>query len=121
MLLNHPEIPSCADCRTWLYGADWKRATRAGKELRRPPRVPTPCWKCPKSTTGRPSPENELDSGGYRQLEFYYRIKAGMPMPDDALVQWYCGLIRWVEDQVNRSQASMSPFLAALLGNKTGR
>lgn len=38
-------------------------------------------------------------------------------MPDDALVHWYCGLIQWVYDIVDRRKADLGPALMmAMLG-----
>jgi len=58
----------------------------------------------------------EFQKHNYQMLEFYYRLKAGMPMPDDAVVQWYSGLLCMTFDSIDRSQANLAPFLLALGG-----
>lgn len=118
MLLTHPELPTCDDCLVWLYDREWKRATRGGKEVRRPAGASTPCHLCPKSRDCKPNPDAELSQKNSRALQLYMEIKAGRPMPDDRIVQRNCALIRWVEDGVARGQlagANVTPIIQAVL------
>jgi len=114
MAWNHSAVPTCADCQQWLYGEDWKQTTRAGKPIRRPPGTNPPCWKCPKSKDGKPNPDADLDGRSYRALAVSYQIKAGMPMPPDPVVAWYCGLIRYAEDAAARIRENATAAMLAI-------
>ncbi|HTU22508.1 MAG TPA: hypothetical protein VMG10_31005 [Gemmataceae bacterium] len=85
----------------------------------RVPRTPgslPPCWKCPKSgpQNGKPAPENEISLKNLRALDLYWRIKAGMPMPDDAIVRRNCGLIEMVLARINAQRTDVQGLLAFL-------
>lgn len=127
LLLTHPELPSCENCKLWLYGKDWKIVERAGKPCKRPSGDRLPCHQCPKSSDGQPNPGAELSSKNSAAFQLYLEIKAGRPMPDDKIVQRNCALIRWAEDQVARGQmAAMNcvPIVQAMVarsGSGKGR
>jgi hypothetical protein len=106
LLLAHPELPSCAACQEWLYNPEtWRPYEAGGRPVRRPRGTPTPCCKCPKSRDRvHPAPEAELSAKNLRSLELYQRIRAGQPMPADPIIRKNCGLIRMVEEQVQREQ-----------------
>jgi hypothetical protein len=78
---------------------------------RRDPGDPTPCYACPKIPAGEDAtpdvgrlseltPENEL------VFAHYLRCKATGRFPEDGLVERHAGLIRMVEDQVDRNAAT---------------
>lgn len=117
LLLRHPYLPSCSDCQAWMYDPKtWKRSERLGTQQRRTPGTPTPCYLCPKSADKRtPSPDHELSRRNQQALELYYQIKAGKPTPDDSIVEWYGGIIRFVEDTVDRGHANVAAVLGAIL------
>ena len=78
-----------------------------------------PCYKCPRGKeTGRPSPHLELSTRGWMALQLYYEIKAGFPLPEDALVRRHCGLIEQVLAAISREQANLTPLLALALRRK---
>lgn len=119
LFLDHPEIPSCADCQKWLHNPDWSRTERPkGTPLLRPQGSPTPCWKCPKAEAGKPNPGAELTGRNWQAFHFYLQIKAGMPMPDDAIVRDNCAAIRLVEDLVQRQRTDIHGLLRALYGGR---
>lgn len=101
---RHPEIPRCADCQAWMYGPDWKREKRAGKDIPRPRGSATPCGTCPKADNGKPNPSIELTDRNWLAYELYTRIKAGSPMPNDEIVRRNCGLIQHVADTLVRGE-----------------
>jgi hypothetical protein len=114
MAWNHEAVPSCSDCQTWVYDKDWRRVERPkGKPLKRQPGSHPPCFSCPKSRNGKPNPDADLDGRSYRALAVYYQIKAGMPMPADPVVAWYCGLIRYAEDAAARVRENATATLLA--------
>lgn len=114
LFLTHPELPSCTDCQRWMYDNRWRRVERPrGTPVPRPAGAPTPCWSCPKSPDGRPNPTAELTGKAWLAYELYLQIRAGRPMPDDALVRRNCGLIRLVEDLVERQRSDLAGFVAA--------
>ena len=120
MLLTHPEIPTCQECMAWMHDKHWKRNRRADQDVPRPKGSPTPCHLCPKSLDrATPNPRAELTARNQQTYQVYLQIKAGRPMPDDPIVHHNCGLIRWVEDEVERSARAMPlTLMAAMLGRK---
>lgn len=103
LMLSHPEIPSCADCCRWIYDTKWKRLERPkGMPVLRPEGSIPQCHRCPKSVDGLPNPQSELSAKNSRAFRLYLQIKAGRPMPSDPIVMRNCGLIRWVEDSLQR-------------------
>jgi len=122
-----PEIPPCSECQKWLYRdtKTWIREERRGfgpdgepGPVPRPPGSALPCATCAKSgpKDGRPRPDKELSTKNWQALLYYMEIKAGAPMPDDAIVKRNCALIRWVEDSLERqatigSNALLTAFL----------
>ena len=106
MLLEHPELPSCAACQEWIFNPEkgWQIDRKNERPVRRPPGTITPCFKCPKSIDKRtPNPAAELSAKNQRTLQLYYEVQAGRPMPDDRIVQRNCGLIKMVESQAGRN------------------
>lgn len=116
-LLGHPELPTCEDCKRWLYDpGTWKQSTRGGEPLARPPGASPPCWKCPKSLDKKtPNPDADLSYRSWLAYQQYLRIKAGMPMPADLLVAWYCGLIQFAIDCVDRRQQQAGVHLLTMV------
>jgi len=116
-----PELPTCADCRQWWYDPkDWKRMRRAGQELPRPLGCPTPCWKCPKSTDGKPNPGAELSLRNWRALEYARQCAVdtlGL-LPQDRIVVRNNAIIRNVEERLSRHQAMTA--MIGLLGPLAG-
>lgn len=115
MHLGHPEIPSCADCRRWLYDADWTRAERPkGTPTPRPAHCPSPCWKCPKSRDGRPNPGADMRGRVWQTYTLWLAVRAGMPMPDDLLTVRNCALIQLAVDRIDRRRSDVTLLLRAL-------
>lgn len=121
-MLQHPEIPTCADCQKFVYNVrrGWKKDTRGGLPVVRPPGAPPPCWECPKSKDGLPNPGAELSDRNWRAWRLWLEIKAGRPVPDDRIVWRNCGLIGWAEESVRSQQQSIAPLAMALfrMGSK---
>lgn len=118
MLLTSPGLPPCDDCKQWMYDDDWKRCTRLGVDLPRSAGTPTPCWKCPKG----PVPyEKELSLKNWTAYDLYLQCKAGKPIPDDPIVHQNHALIRWVEDNVERSGLAAMRAAAEILRAKAFR
>ncbi len=46
----------------------------------------------------------------------YLAVKAGAPMPDDAIVRANCALIRLVEDGAERARTDTASLLRAMFG-----
>lgn len=117
--IDHPGLPTCIDCQTWVYDTkSWKKETRGGQPIDRPPGTPTPCHSCPKSIDKKtPNPDAELSAKNWRAYQFYLQVKAGAPMPDDSLSRYLCGLVRWVEDQAQRARdLELRTLVGAALG-----
>ena len=70
LALYHPEVPTCAECQTWLYSPGWKQTERKGEPVRRPRGAPLPCRTCPKSGDGKPHPEREFTAQDWRTYEY---------------------------------------------------
>jgi hypothetical protein len=114
----HGEIPSCTDCRLWLYGPDWRRTMRAGQPVARPPAAPSPCHKCPKSRDGRPNPAADLRGRNWLTYLLYQAVKAGLPMPDDLIAARNCAMIQMATDRLERQQGDIRLLLKTLFGGK---
>lgn len=117
-MLEHPEIPSCADCQQWVYGDNWQQTKRAGKLIERPKGVATPCWKCPKSDDGQPNPGAELRGKSAMAYHAYEAARAGVALPDDLILVRNCALIRRVEEMVRIQRQNINGLVRALLGVK---
>ncbi len=106
-LISHPELPTCQDCKDWIYDENWKRLRdrKTGKEYRRPLGTPTPCHKCPKG----PVPfEKELTLQNAQAFRYYLECKVdnlGL-LPQDRITVRNNSLIRFVEENATR-QASV--------------
>jgi hypothetical protein len=116
---QHPELPTCEDCQTYVYDADWRKTERRGLPVLRASygrELSLPCHmgKCPKSTDRRPNPGAELNGKNWLAYTLYTEIKAGRPMPDDAIVVRNCGLIRLVEDRVAAMNQRLAAFKSAM-------
>lgn len=125
--LSNPEVASlsCDKCKKyWIEGGGnygWEPRKYNGLEMLRPEDSITPCRKCPKLSAHHrendPRPENatELTPEAFKAWMLYNRTKAGMPMPDDALVRHYCGVIRMIEDRFERDQSELVPQMLAMI------
>jgi hypothetical protein len=104
VILEAPYLPSCSDCLKWVHGSDWK-ATKArdGSKLPRVAGNRPPCFTCPKGPVPH---ERELSDRNWQAVELYLQCKAGRPIPDDPIVHRNHGLLRMVEDAVDRSNAA---------------
>lgn len=134
-MLLHPAraARSCRDCRRYVYndgpGEDGSQVLRPGPgglrtlPMVRPPGQPTPCWQCPKIPTGRPPvPESasEFTPKLWKVWTHYVRCKAVGRFPDDPIVFEHAGLLRDVEDQVERGRwASLEGFIRLLASTMT--
>lgn len=59
--------------------ATWKRSTRGGKDMNRPPGIPTPCHSCPKlkpeDRADDPRPEKAFElTSRMKQVYYYYQL-----------------------------------------------
>lgn len=118
--LAHPEIPSCRDCQEWWYDPkSWKITERPiGTPLKRQTFNPPPCSQCPKIPKGaEPIPSNavELSAKNWLAYRLWKQIKAGAPMPNDAVVHENCGYLLDVEESYQRGQQGQSAVLLQVL------
>ena len=111
LLINHPELPPCDECNKWIYDSEWRRIEKpkgSGNYCKRPAGSATPCFKCPKSLDKlTPNPDGDISPRNWKAWSFYQQIKAGRPMPDDEVAYSNCGLIRQVEDGIERQAAAL--------------
>ncbi len=71
--------------------------------------MPTPCGTCPKTAGLKPEQRvrenaDEFNDRTRKAYRFYLRCKATGNFPDDDIVAWYSGLIREMEDAVERAE-----------------
>lgn len=120
LILTHPELPTCADCKFWLYDPKtWQTIKRKGERVKREQDESTPCHQCPKIQTGEPAtPEQgetaQLSGKNWSCYLHYLKCKATLRFPEDETVEHNAGLIRMIEDQVDRD-AGIEP-MAMMLG-----
>jgi len=122
LILLHPEVAyrDCTHCQEWLYEDSGSAAQhpRTGEPLRRPPgnrplcRIPGK--SCPKGT---PEAQKSFTPQNEQCYRHYLECKATNQWPDDPLVRRHAGLIRRLEEQVDRVRHER---LAALLGATLG-
>lgn len=108
-------MPSCDDCRRWVYNDEWKRSERAGIPTRRRENNPPPCYRCPKIPPGEePTWANaaELKGDLRRAWLHYLECRATGRFPDDPLVGLHARVIRGVYDAVD--QANVRRVMARL-------
>lgn len=121
VLLEHPDVPTCADCKLWLY-KDGELLKHLNKPIPRPLNSPLPCHKCPKSPDSKPNPGADMRGRGARAYELYLLIKSGMPMPEDAIVRRNCLLIEMVLQRLRlRGQESLDTMLSLLVSTRSKR
>lgn len=124
MLRLAPQLPSCADCKRWLFDLRTGRRTeRGGKPVPRLVNVPTPCRDCPKVPAGAPPvPESavELTPANLLCLAHYQGCRATGHWPDDERVKRNAALIRAVDDAVEQARAAAPEKLLALLAQSLG-
>jgi hypothetical protein len=124
LLLLHPEVSSrdCQMCQKWLYDEQTGaiETTKDGQPLARPasgvvsvPPCRQPKNSCPKGT---PEAKRSLTPQNERCYQHYVRCKATNHWPRDPVVCRNAGLIRTVEDQVERlEQKNLRLLLEAAL------
>ena len=126
LALNHPNVPTCAECQEWWYDPkDWKIVERPkGVKLKRPPNS-LPCVGCPKSMeANRPRPDRELGPEGRAALEWHYLCEAdsgGNIIARDAVTVQNNALIRRLIEQSDRSRADLAPILLGAMVEKGKR
>lgn len=107
LLFAHPEVAgrSCHDCHTWLYDGDGKITQRAGKPVRRPLGVITPCVNCPKIPDGVVKDWHNAESLTEKNsaaFVHYIECRAVGRFPDDPIVARNAAVIRKVMDDQDR-------------------
>jgi hypothetical protein len=109
-MLLHPQLPSCEDCKRWMYDLKTgRRDERDGRPIPRPANVGTPCRNCPKIPQGAPpKPESatELTPENLVCVMHYGECKAVGRWPDDGRVARNADLLSGVEKAVERAQAA---------------
>lgn len=115
----HPEIPTCEDCRRWVYDPkdNWRRTEKPkGNPLARIKGTPTPCGTCPKSEGGKPTPVADLSERNWQAYQHYQECRAVGEFPRDAIVRRNAAVIRQIEDQAARCEAVRLTQALALVG-----
>jgi len=124
LLLLHEEVSSrdCQMCQEWLYDEKTGAIETAkdGEPLKRPAAgvVSVPPCRQPKNSCAKGTPEakRSLTPQNEQCYRHYLRCKATGHWPKDALVWRNAGLIRTVEDQVERlEKKSLRMLLEAAL------
>lgn len=120
---------SCGECKAFVFQDDGRPMTRAGRRVRRPLGVLTPCRSCPKVPADAPPyPESAVEFGPteWAVYQHYRECKAvGWQVPDvvDPLVKLHAGLLAQVEESTEavRSEARVLAVLAGALAGGKGK
>ncbi len=120
LLFHNPEVANrtCEDCCSWIWNDSGKtmgseKASFRGEPIRRKPGETGPCWKCPKSRDKKtPNPNADLTVRTWKALQLFLEIRAGYPMPEDAIVRRNCGLIQRIQDEQDRGTGNLLALLA---------
>lgn len=107
----HPTYASlpCDVCEKYLH-KDGVLTRRRGMELPvlRPAGVVTPCFKCPKIPDDAPERARqyavEMSDRNRQAFRHYRECKATGRFPDDPIVRRNAGLIREIEDALDRAK-----------------
>lgn len=116
--MTRPELPTCEECEQVFYDPrTWKVVARSGRREKSDP--PPPCGQCPKIFPGEPAtPEqgkaSQLSEKNWECYLHYLKCKAIGRFPEDEIVENHAGLVRMIEDHVDR-QAGIEP-MAMVLG-----
>lgn len=120
LALLNPEIPTCAECQKWLLDADWQKTKRAGEPIMRPPGTSPPCWKCPKSSDGKPNPAVELSDRNWHAINYARQCAVDSTglLPRDATTIKNTALVRAIEERTagQNDRAAMLSLIAAAIG-----
>lgn len=114
---NHADIPSCAECKEWMFDKDWRPTKHLGQRVPRG-KTPTPCWKCPKG----PVPfENEPTRTTLLTIEYFYACQAddsGFLLARDRRVVENNALILKIRERMQREAMRALPLLALVTETK---
>jgi len=111
ILLAHPNVPTCDDCKHWMYDSKtWQRNKRGTRFVRRPQHVKPPCRACPKCQDEKtPSPavgqRNTLNRRNQETLQRFHEHQAAGGPVDDPITRKNFGIIQQMFDVYQRSQA----------------
>lgn len=118
-LMSHGKVPTCADCKKWMYDIDtWKPVTRGGKNVRRAPGDPLPCWKCPKSLDGQPNPGGDMKGRNWQTYLLWLQARAGCSMPDDPLLRQNLAIIQYIVDSKRSGSLDVVSLLTTALSRR---
>lgn len=108
LILLHPQVAfrDCRDCQKYVYDErSGARAAHRGQPVARPPGTRPPCGydaaACPK---GSPTAGRELTPANWQAYVHYLQCKATGRFPDDPIVVRNAGVIRLVEDSLERGR-----------------
>jgi hypothetical protein len=109
LVLDHPEVSyrDCELCQKVIFEESGRMAVypRTGEPIKRPPGNKAPCRyganNCPKGT---PEAKRSLTPQNEQVYAHYLECKATGHWPDDEIVRRHAGLIRRIEESVERVQ-----------------
>lgn len=122
----HPQVAfrNCCDCQKYVYDErTGERAAHRGQPVARPPGTRPPCGygekACPK---GSPTAGREFTDANWQTYMHYLQCKATGTFPDDPIVARNAGVIRLIEDGLERgrSEAVRQCLLAGIGGRRQG-
>jgi hypothetical protein len=113
--LDHGRIPTCADCKKYVYDEHWEVSQRAGKPNLRPRGASLPCIRCPKADQRQPNPGADMTGRNWLTLQCFWRARAGAPMPSDSLLWQNLGLVQGVYESIRHRQAEAAGVASSLL------
>lgn len=112
-------------CEEYLFTERGLEIDHRGEPRKRTPKIPTQCRMCPKVPDWAKQVEedyrelrklaSDMTDANRRAYRFYTECKATGRFPDDAIVRWYSGLIREVEDAHAQHQRDKQHNELALL------
>ncbi len=112
LILLHLQVASrdCNHCLIWQYDEETGEVTkRGGQPIKRPENSSPPCRLrgigCPKGT---PENQKSLSPKNQRAYQHYIECKAVGRFPDDPLVREHAGIIRLVEESVEKQYQEIS-------------
>ena len=108
VLLAEPGLPSCEDCKRYVYDPDdgWKVKKWRGKPMERRDDE-TPCSRCPKSRDEKPNPEAELSEKNWEAFQYWLTARSGLAIHADDLTCENFSLIQFAYERFLRRQGKV--------------
>ncbi len=134
LLMTHPNLPTCEDCKKWLFDREWNPVPKRGdpndyeeRPIALNGKPDTPCYSCPKIPMDKKqvaSPEHaiELSDRNKRALWYAYQCEADDThlLPRDLTVVRNNALVKLAKENLERDQNQQWLAMTLLMRKRDG-